>query len=207
MARRPRAHGCQGRDPPTRISRAARRSPVPATINNTPAPSIRRPGWIPASRQARHPRSRRPRAARPGRAADFRSSRDAIVPQGCLRAEPTFKLPPFEDGEELWLPVAEVRRHHPDFEPIHAGSVVAGKLAGRVAGDIAPGVPRTWNVDVAGLTDGAGIQRSIPVSARRFRRHAKILIIRIGERETEQTTPNPPCIIVEGATGALASAQ
>jgi hypothetical protein len=81
--------------------------------------------------------------------------------------------------------------------------VVAGKLAGRVGGKIAPGTPRTWNVDVFGLKDAAGIQRSIPVSSRRFRRHAKILIFRIGDWETEQATLNPLAASLKGQLSLL----
>lgn len=104
---------------------------------------------------------------------------------------PQVQVRPFSEGEEVWLPVSEVRRHQPDFEPYHGGAMVAGKLAGRVGGNPGPFIARTWNVDVAGLTDAAGIQRSVPVSSRRFRRHAKILILRIGDWETEQPTLNP----------------
>jgi hypothetical protein len=106
-------------------------------------------------------------------------------------ATPRVQVRPFDQGERVWLPVAEVRKHNPAFEPVHGGAVVAAKLAGRVAGALEPGIARTWNVDPAGLVDEAGVQRSIPVSSRRFRRHAKILIFRIGDWETEQTMLNP----------------
>jgi hypothetical protein len=46
-------------------------------------------------------------------------------------------------------------------------------------------VPRTWNVSVAGLSE------LVPVSSRRMRRYAKILIFRIGDWETEQLMLNP----------------
>ena len=69
--------------------------------------------------------------------------------------------------------------------------MVSGRLAGRVDADLAPGVPRTWNVDISGLVNENGIQDSIPISSRHFRRHAKILILRIGDWDTEQLTLNP----------------
>jgi hypothetical protein len=121
-----------------------------------------------------------------------RTSLDLRALRGCdSPGVPQVQVKPFAVGDEVWLPVTEVRRQRPDFAPGHAGAMVTGKLAGRVGGDLAPGVPRTWNVDVSGLTDQAGIQESIPVSSRRFRRHAKILIFRIGDWETEQLTLNP----------------
>ena len=96
----------------------------------------------------------------------------------------------FAEGDRVWLPASEVRKHRQDFEPVHAGAMVEGKLAGRV-GALVRGIPRTWHVDVSGVHDAAGTQEPLPVSSRHFRRHAKILIVRIGDWETEHPTLNP----------------
>jgi hypothetical protein len=97
-----------------------------------------------------------------------------------------------KEGDEVWIPVAEINKTRPDFKPGHAGSVVLGKLAGRVDGEEnKPGVPRTWSVSVAGLADAAGVPAMVSVSSRRMRRHSKILIFRIGDWETERNTLNP----------------
>jgi hypothetical protein len=97
----------------------------------------------------------------------------------------------FEKGEEVWVPIAEVRKSEPNFSAVHEGAMVTGKLAGRVEGALAPGTPRTWHVAITGLLDANSVQKTIEVSSRRFLRHAKILIIRIGDWETEQVTLNP----------------
>ena len=95
-------------------------------------------------------------------------------------------------SDEVWVPVADILTIRPKFRPPADAAVVSGKLDGRVEGDdIAPGVARTWNVSVAGLRDDHGTQESIPISSRRFRRHTKIVIIRVGDWETEQLTLNP----------------
>jgi hypothetical protein len=112
------------------------------------------------------------------------------MPDGPLMT-PRVQIKSFAQGDEVWLPVSEVRRQRPDFEPTHGGAMVSGRLAGRVGGTLRPGTPRTWNVDVSGLTDGAGVLESIPISSRRFRRYAKILIIRVGDWDTEQAMLNP----------------
>src|SRR3954462_10975825 len=106
-------------------------------------------------------------------------------------AGPQVQISSYAEGDRIWLPVTEVRKQHPGFNPGHGASVVEGKLAGRVGGDIAPGTPRTWNVDVSGLKVEAGVQLSIPVSSRSFSRYAKVLNPRIGDWETEQPTLNP----------------
>jgi len=70
--------------------------------------------------------------------------------------------------------------------------MVGGRLDSRVIDDQAgPGIARTWNVDVNGLQDSSGHSCTVPISSRRFRRHAKILIFRIGDWTTEQITLNP----------------
>lgn len=95
-------------------------------------------------------------------------------------------------GDEVWIPVAEVNKTFPEFQPAHAGAVVQGKLETRVAGDPdIPGVPRTWTVSVAGLQHPGGLPATIDVSSRRMRRHAKILILRVGDWDTEQNMLNP----------------
>ena len=98
----------------------------------------------------------------------------------------------FDVGDEVWIPVAEINKTFSDFQPAHAGAVVQGKLEGRVGGDPElPGVPRTWTVSVAGLHHDGGAPATVHVSSRRMRRHAKILIFRIGDWDTEQNTLNP----------------
>jgi hypothetical protein len=91
----------------------------------------------------------------------------------------------FNDGDEVWVPVADVRQTCPQFETVHGGAVTSGVLAGRVAGEIQPGVARSWYVDIPGLDE------PLVVSSRKFRRHVKILILRVGDWDTEQTTLNP----------------
>jgi hypothetical protein len=97
----------------------------------------------------------------------------------------------YKVDDEVWVPVADVKAMRPTYTPPADAAVVHGKLHGRVDADDAPGVPRTWNVTVNGLTDDAGIEETIEVSSRRFRRYTKILIVRIGDWETEQLTLNP----------------
>ncbi len=71
------------------------------------------------------------------------------------------------------------------------GSLRTGKLAGRIDGEeLRPGTPRTWNVDVRGLVDEADTMRP-PIPSRRSRRHAKVLVFRIGGWETEHIALNP----------------
>lgn len=98
----------------------------------------------------------------------------------------------YQPDDEVWVAVADVLAARPDFQAPADAAVVVGKLHDRVENeDARPGVPRTWNVGIAGVTDINGIQEPIPISSRRFRRHAKILIVRIGDWTTEQLTLNP----------------
>jgi len=70
--------------------------------------------------------------------------------------------------------------------------VVPGRLAGRKEAELAsPGHPRTWYVDIPGIEKFNGGSPSIELSSRRFRRHSKILLLRIGDWATEQTALNP----------------
>ena len=104
---------------------------------------------------------------------------------------PQVQIRSFESGEEVWVPLSEVQKSEPEFSPAHGGAMVSGRLAGRVAGKLAPGTPRTWHVAINGLLDANSVQRTVEVSSRRFRRHANILIIRIGDWITEQGALNP----------------
>ena len=98
----------------------------------------------------------------------------------------------YQAGDEVWVPVADVLGARPTYSAPADAAMVWGKLAGRVANqNEVPGVPRTWHVNIAGLKDAHGIQDSIPLSSRRFHRYAKILIIRIGDWDTEQPVLNP----------------
>jgi hypothetical protein len=82
-------------------------------------------------------------------------------------------------GEQVWLPVTEVRKVHTDFQPGHGGAMIGGKIVG-ITG-------RSRLVDVNGL----GESNPILVSSRRLRHHAKVLLLRIGDWQTEQTSLNP----------------
>jgi hypothetical protein len=92
-----------------------------------------------------------------------------------------------EEGDEVWVPVSVVTPTHPGFAAAHGGSVASGKLLGRVDDDddLAPGQYRTWNVQVH------GVDETLQISSRRLRRHVKVLILRLGDWETEQTALNP----------------
>jgi hypothetical protein len=92
---------------------------------------------------------------------------------------------PLQVDDYVWVAVADVRQHHPDFETSHGGSVASGKLLGRTGGELAPGTPRTWIVSIQGLHE------PVEISSRKLRRHCKALILRVGDWDTEQTTLNP----------------
>lgn len=98
----------------------------------------------------------------------------------------------YKPDDEVWVAVTDVEAAHPAFQAPADAAVVVGKLLGRVENENAgPGVPRTWHVSIAGVADVHGIVTPIQISSRRFHRHAKILIVRIGDWKTEQQTLNP----------------
>lgn len=83
------------------------------------------------------------------------------------------------------MSVADISKAHPSYETAHGGSVASGKLAGRVEADLKPGASRTWLVDVTGLDE------PMSISSRKLKRRVKVLIIRVGDWDTEQATLNP----------------